>query len=162
MASRSRNSHGGAVSSGKTSMICCAGHAAVGCSVIVSWTIRRRWVGEEHEQYAAGESRTGEEVHRHPATPRDWSGKFVTSVKVDDGVAARAARRSAPTPRCPAWPVPRGSERLPRGLFAAPIVSEWPQPCSGGSDLLALIVGSNGDGAIGDANARNGVRLHDD
>jgi hypothetical protein len=33
-------------------------------------------------------------------------------------------------------------------------VYEWPQPCSAGPDVLALSVGSNGDGAIGAANAR--------
>src|SRR5712691_258173 len=42
-ASRSLNAHRGAVSSGKASMTCCAVHSAVGCSVTLKWTIRRRW-----------------------------------------------------------------------------------------------------------------------
>jgi hypothetical protein len=76
-------------------------------------------------------------------------------VTVGEGVAAGAARRSAPTPRCPACPVPRGSEGLPREDSPRPSgrrVSEWPGLCSADPDVLALSVGSNGDGAIGDAN----------
>ena len=33
----------GAVSSGKASTTCCAAHSAVGCAVVLIWTMRRRW-----------------------------------------------------------------------------------------------------------------------
>jgi len=67
MASRSRNSHRGAVSSGKASIICCAVHAAVGWSVIAKVDNSSALMREQHEdeQHAPGQGREREEVHRH-------------------------------------------------------------------------------------------------
>ena len=67
MASRSRKSQSGAESSGNASMSCWAVQAAVGCSVIRTWTMCGDGDGteDEDEEDASGEGWDGEEVHRH-------------------------------------------------------------------------------------------------
>src|SRR5712691_5541373 len=63
---------------------------------------------------------------------------------------AGAVRQSAPTPRCLACPIPRGFEGLPKEDSPRPSgrrVSERTLGYSVGPDVLALRVGSNGDGA---------------
>ena len=60
------SNHRGVVSSGNASTTCCAAHSAVGCSVMLTWTMRRRWWACKTRTNTSGPSASGpEEVHRH-------------------------------------------------------------------------------------------------